>query len=147
MRRLAPRGSRAERLDASDEPVAMLRHGLDERGPRRVVAEVAPQRLDALRERLVSHRDAAPHFVEEAVFRDKTAAFADQQRERIEVATVDVDRGPVPAQLAIGGIELEAIEAEAAGRHVFSRTSGLAHAAHRHIRQSEAAIINGGKCG
>jgi hypothetical protein len=59
--RLHDRGLSVHLLHRRDEAVAMFRNGLDEARPCGVVAELPPQRLDALGERFVGDGDAAPH--------------------------------------------------------------------------------------
>ena len=95
----------------------MLGHGLDEARVGRIVIELPAQGLDALGQRLVGDRDAAPDLVEEAVLGDQPPGLADEQGEGVEIAGVELDRRIVAAQLAIGRIEGEAVEAEAAWRH------------------------------
>src|SRR5438270_816447 len=110
-----------------NEPIAMLRHGLNETRPRRIVAELPTQRLDALRERLVRDRHSAPDFVEEAFLRDQAAMFADEQGKCVEIPAIQLDCLIVAPQLAVADIKREAIEAESSGRDVFRNSSALAH--------------------
>ena len=100
-------------IDGGDETVAVLWHGLDEAGAGGVVAELAAQGADALGERFVGDRHATPHFVQEAVLGDQAPLFAHQQGQCVEVACVEFDRRAVAAQLAVGGVEHEIVEAEA----------------------------------
>ena len=95
----------------------MLGHRLDEARVGRIVIELPAQGLDALGQRLVGDRDAAPDLVEETVLRDQPPGLADKQGEGVEIAGVELDRRIVAAQLAIGRIEGEAVETEAAGYH------------------------------
>ncbi len=80
----------------------MLGNGLDEARPGGVVAELAAQRLDALGQRLVGDRDAAPHLGEETVLGHELAGIADEQGQGVEIAGVELDRPIVAAQPAIG---------------------------------------------
>ena len=52
--------------------------------------------------------------------------LAHQQGQRVEIAGVELDRRAVPLQPPVAGVEQEAFEAEAAVRHVFRRTPGVA---------------------
>ena len=53
--------------DGSNEAVAVLGDRFDETGPRGIVAELPAQGLDALGQRLVGDRNAAPYLVEESI--------------------------------------------------------------------------------
>ena len=118
-------------LDRRDEAVAVLGHRLDEARARGVVAELPSQRLDALGQRLVGDRHAAPHLVEEAVLRDEPARLAHQQRQRVEIAGVELHRRIVARQLAVAGDRARNGRSESCRKSFFSKTSRLAHAAHR----------------
>ena len=107
-------GLPVDQLDRGDEPVAVLGHRLDETRVGGVVAELPAKRLDALGQRFVGHRNAAPHFVEETVLRHQFARLADQQPERVEIARIELHRRIVAPQLAVARVEREAVEAEAA---------------------------------
>ena len=91
----------------------MLWHRLNETGPRGVVAKLSAQGADALGQRFVSHRNAAPDLFEEAVLGDQPPLLTDQQGEGDEVAGIKIDRRSVAAQLPVGGVEDEAVEMEA----------------------------------
>ena len=115
------------------------------RGARGVVAELAAQGADALGQRLVGDRNAAPDLVHEAVLRDQPAGLPHEQDERVEIARVELDRRAVAGQPAVGGVEAIGLEAESAGGHLFSKSSAPAHAAHQLLVQNGASIIDGGK--
>jgi hypothetical protein len=55
-----------------------------------------------LSERLVADRDAAPNLLEEAVFSDQSALFANEQREGFEVAGRKLDRATMKGDSASG---------------------------------------------
>ena len=71
---------------AEHEAVAVARHGPDEDGLARVVAQRAAQRADGLRERAVRDDDVAPDFVEDLAAGHTARPPLDQQDEQIEVA-------------------------------------------------------------
>ena len=118
----------------------MLGHGLDEARVGRIVIELPAQGLDALGQRLVGDRDAAPDLAEEAVLGDQPPSLADEQGEGVEITGVELDRRVVAAELAIGRIEGETVETEAAWTSLFRVSSAVAHDAHRHRRQ--ARLLN-----
>ena len=95
----------------------MLGHGFDEARVGRIVIELPAQGLDALGQRLVGDRDAAPDLAEEAVLGDQPPGLADKEGEGVEITGVELDRCVVTAELAIGRIEGKTIETEAAWRH------------------------------
>ena len=105
-------------IDRSDEAITVLGHRLDKARAACTVAELPPQRTDTLGERLVGHWHAAPDLLEESILRDELALLAHQQHECVEIAAVKLDGRATAAELTVGGVEQEAIEAKAAGGHV-----------------------------
>jgi hypothetical protein len=87
--------------------IAVLGHCFDETRPGGIVAKLAAQGLDALSERLVGHRHAAPDFIHEAILSDEPAGLADQQRQCIEVAAGQFDGFAATSEHAVVGIQLE----------------------------------------
>jgi hypothetical protein len=112
-------------LHRRDEAIAVLWHGFDVARVRSVVAELPSKRLDALGQRFVGDGDTAPHFVEEAVLGNEPAPLTHEQRKRIEITGVELQRHFIERQPAVLGIELEAVEAKAAGRHFSAKPHDL----------------------
>ena len=79
---------------------------------RRPLPELPAKRLDALRQRFVGDRHPAPHFVEELVLWYELAAVPHEQRERVEVARVDLHRSPAVHQPPFPRVQHEALERE-----------------------------------
>lgn len=102
----------------------MFWHRLDETRATRIVPELSPKHLDALRQGFVSDRYAAPDFIQEAVLGDELAAIANQERERVEIPAVDLDRRVACAQPPLQRIEHEPFECEAR-RHVSAKLHDL----------------------
>ncbi|HET9229742.1 MAG TPA: hypothetical protein VFO00_00550 [Vitreimonas sp.] len=113
-RRTHRRCSALDPLHRRNETIAMLRRCLDKAWARRVIAELLAQRLDALGQRLVRHRHAAPHLLQEAVLRHQLALLAHQQDQRIEIARVNIHPRAIAFEPPILGIERKTIEVEAA---------------------------------
>ena len=114
------RGGRSQgeilgRRHRCNEAIAVLGHRLDKPRLGRVVAQLPPDRPDALRQRFIGDRNAAPHLLQEAVLRDELAVLADQQRERIEITAVELDVVRPAPQMTVVRVEHEFLESEALG--------------------------------
>src|SRR5690606_13492884 len=108
-----------------DEPIAMPRDRLDEPGIRSIVAELAADFLDALREGAVAHHHVIPYLLEEPSLLDEAALLAHQQHERVEVPGVEVQPFFLKPQRPVGDVEREVADAV---------DGGILHDAHEMLR-------------
>jgi hypothetical protein len=74
---------------------------------------LAAEGLDALGQRFVGYRHALPHLVHETVLGHQPPAFAQQQRQGIEIAAAQLDRLTAARQPPVARIEREFAEGEA----------------------------------
>jgi hypothetical protein len=70
-----------------------------------VVAEHAPRRLDAGRERRLGYETGTPHLLEQLLLRDEPIAVGHQVADDLEDLRLDVDRSTVAPELE--GLEVE----------------------------------------
>jgi hypothetical protein len=108
------------------------RNGLNEPRTGRIVAQLLPDVLDALRQGALRDDHVIPYLREEPVLLDELSVFAHKKSERIELAGVEVERPAASPELSIGYVENDVGDAKnlAFDPMLTGRSDG-AHAAHR----------------
>ena len=96
--------------DFGQKAVAVLGYRLDIARAAGVIAQGPAQCTNALGQRFVGNRDAAPDLVHETGLRHQGSGIGDQQGKRIEIATAKLDRITPAPQLAVRQVELEIAE-------------------------------------
>jgi hypothetical protein len=90
----------------------MLWNGFDKDRPRGIIPKHTAQAADALCERFVGYRNAAPDIVHELVFRDKRAGIGCEQDKCIKIAAGDIDDHAIAMQASAADLKREAAEPE-----------------------------------
>ena len=111
-------------FDGRDKAVAVPGDGFDVMGLRRVVAEGAAQRADALREGRVAHDHVVPDFGEQRVAGGEVARALHEGHEQVEVARGEVDGFARARQAPLRHVELKRPEPKGASRGREGRFGG-----------------------